>query len=79
LSDNLWDLPFCVGLGPTDWTMAAALDHTPRRRSRFLTAVDGIPEYVEFLRPGGVAGDMLRIVTPDVRAFDVIHTRLRQP
>ena len=52
------------------------MDHTPEWRDRFLDAVKGFPEVMEVLRLGGQSDYMLRIVVPDMPAYDEVYRRL---
>jgi Lrp/AsnC family transcriptional regulator len=65
-----------VGLPLTVLTEVVALDHTPLWQEGFLRAVDAIPEIVEVMRLGGETDYLLRIVVPDIPAYDAIYRRL---
>lgn len=65
-----------VGLGLTVLCEVEAMDHTPAWREGFLRAVEGLPEVIEVLRLGGQADYMLRIVVPDMAAYDAVYRRL---
>jgi Lrp/AsnC family transcriptional regulator len=68
--------PLRVGLGLTVLCEVEAMDHTPEWRDRFLEAVKAFPEVMEVLRLGGQSDYMLRIVVPDMPAYDEVYRRL---
>ncbi|NBZ86021.1 Lrp/AsnC family transcriptional regulator [Stagnihabitans tardus] len=68
--------PGAVGLGLTVLTEVEAMDHTPEWRDRFLATVTSFPEVMEVLRLGGQSDYMLRIVVPDMPAYDAVYQRL---
>jgi Lrp/AsnC family transcriptional regulator len=68
--------PAKVGLGLTVLMDVEAMDHTPEWRDLFLAAVDSIPEVMEVLRLGGTSDYQIRIVVPDMPAYDAIYGRL---
>ncbi|MFZ1663352.1 MAG: Lrp/AsnC family transcriptional regulator [Paracoccaceae bacterium] len=68
--------PLKVGLGLTVLAELEALDHTTAWRSRFLAAVQSIPEIMEVFRLGGASDYLLRIVVPDMVRYDAIYRNL---
>lgn len=68
--------PLKVGLGLTVLCEVEAMDHTPEWRDRFLSVVRAFPEVMEVLRLGGQSDYMLRIVVPDMPAYDAVYRRL---
>ena len=68
--------PGAVGLGLTVLTEVEAMDHTPEWRDRFLATVTSFPEVMEVLLLGGQSDYMLRIVVPDMPAYDAVYQRL---
>jgi Lrp/AsnC family transcriptional regulator len=68
--------PAKVGLGLTVLMDVEAMDHTAEWRTAFLAALDGIPEVMEVLRLGGTSDYQIRIVVPDMPAYDAIYLAL---
>lgn len=68
--------PLKVGLGLTVLCEVEAMDHTPEWRDRFLSTVTAFPEVIEVLRLGGQSDYMLRIVVPDMPAYDAVYRRI---
>jgi Lrp/AsnC family transcriptional regulator len=65
-----------IGLPLTVLVEVVALDHTTEWQSQFLAAVDTVPEIVEVMRLGGETDYLLRIVVPDIPAYDAIYRQL---
>lgn len=68
--------PLRVGLNLTVLTEIEAMDHTPAWRDLFFKTVRSFPEVMEVLRLGGQSDYMLRIVVPDMPAYDDVYQRL---
>ncbi len=68
--------PERVGLGLTVFVAIEAGDHSPAWLARFATAVNAMPEVMEAHRMAGDVDYMLRVVTPDLRAYDAFYKRL---
>jgi Lrp/AsnC family transcriptional regulator len=68
--------PAKVGLGLTVLMDVEAMDHTAEWRAAFLAALDAIPEVMEVLRLGGTSDYQIRIVVPDMPAYDAIYLAL---
>jgi Lrp/AsnC family transcriptional regulator len=67
-----------VGLGLTVLCEIEAMNHTPAWREQFLKSIEAFPEVIEVLRLGGQSDYMLRIVVPDMLAYDEIYRRLTE-
>ena len=50
--------------------------HTQAWFDRFKAVVDVIPEIVEFYRMSGEIDYLLRVVVPDIAAYDKVYKRL---
>jgi Lrp/AsnC family transcriptional regulator len=67
-----------VGLGLTVLADVEAMDHTAEWREKFLAVLDTIPEVMEVLRLGGTSDYLIRIVVPDMPAYDAIYLKLTE-
>lgn len=65
-----------VNLGVTVFVCVRTSTHTQDWFERFKAAVDVIPEVVEFYRMSGDIDYMLRVVVPDITAYDSVYKRL---
>ena len=52
--------------------------HNPEWLQSFAKSVDEFPEVVEFYRMSGKIDYLMRVVVPDIQAFDVFYKRLIQ-
>lgn len=68
--------PESLGLGLTVFVCIEAGDHSQDSLERFVGAVAGMPEVVELHRMAGDVDYLLRVVVPDVRAYDGFYKRL---
>jgi Lrp/AsnC family transcriptional regulator len=68
--------PDRVGLGLTTFVAIEAGDHSPAWLERFAQAVAVMPEVMEAHRMAGDVDYMLRVVTTDLRAYDLFYKRL---
>lgn len=68
--------PRKVGLGLTVLCEIEAMNHTPVWRDAFMAVVASFPEVIEVLRLGGLSDYMLRVVVPDMTAYDTFYQRL---
>ncbi len=68
--------PERVGLGLTVFVAIEAGDHSPAWLERFAAAVQTMPEVMEAHRMAGDIDYMLRVVTPDLAAYDAFYKRL---
>ncbi len=65
-----------LNVGVTVFVNVRTNQHTPDWLTRFAAAVEKIPEVVEFYRMAGDVDYLLRIVVPDIAAYDGVYKRL---
>ena len=65
-----------LNVGVTVFVAVRTNQHTQAWLERFARAVDGIPEVVEFYRMAGDTDYLLRVVVPDIAAYDGVYKRL---
>lgn len=65
-----------LNLGLTAFVGIRTNQHNPEWLKRFAEAVRDIPEIVEVYRMSGEMDYMLRVVIPDVKAFDSVYSQL---
>ncbi len=65
-----------VGLGVTVFVSIETGDHSPEWLNRFAKDVGAMPEVMEFYRMAGDVDYMLRVVVPDIQAYDTFYKRL---
>jgi Lrp/AsnC family transcriptional regulator len=68
--------PQKVNVGVTVFVSVRTGTHTQAWFERFKAAVDVIPEVVEFYRMSGDIDYLLRVVVPDIAAYDKVYKRL---
>ncbi len=68
--------PKKVNLKVTVFMAVRTNQHNQRWFDTFRAAVDAIPEVVEFYRMSGEVDYLLRVVVPDIAAFDSVYQRL---
>ena len=68
--------PVQIGLGTTVFVAVRTAHHTADWLGRFADAVRQFPEVVEFYRMSGEIDYMLKVVVPDIPAFDRFYKRL---
>ncbi|MFN3538053.1 MAG: Lrp/AsnC family transcriptional regulator [Brevundimonas sp.] len=68
--------PVAVGLGLTVFVEIEATDHTPEWRAAFRKAVDVFPCIIGVHRMAGDVDYLLRVVVPDMPAFDTFYLEL---
>jgi len=68
--------PRKVNLGVTVFVAIRTNQHSQAWFERFRDAVRAIPEVVEFYRMSGDVDYLLRVVAPDIAAYDQIYKRL---
>lgn len=68
--------PKKVNLKVTVFVAVRTNQHNQRWFDTFRAAVDAIPEVVEFYRMSGKVDYLLRVVVPDIAAFDSVYQRL---
>jgi Lrp/AsnC family transcriptional regulator len=68
--------PKSVNVGVTVFVNIKTSQHTQAWFDQFNATVDSIPEVVEFYRMSGDIDYLLRIVVPDIAAYDGVYKRL---
>ena len=68
--------PKSVNVGVTVFVNIKTSQHTQAWFDRFHATVESIPEVVEFYRMSGDIDYLLRIVVPDIAAYDGVYKRL---
>jgi Lrp/AsnC family transcriptional regulator len=68
--------PEAIGLGLTVFVSIEVPDHSTASLSRFADLVSAMPEVLELYRMAGDVDYMLRVVVPDMRAYDAFYKRL---
>ena len=65
-----------LNVGVTVFVMVRTSTHTQAWFERFKGTVEAIPEVVEFYRMSGEVDYLLRVVVPDIAAYDRVYKRL---
>ena len=65
-----------LNIGVTVFVAVRTNQHNQEWLERFAQAVEGIPEVVEFYRMAGEVDYLLRVVVPDIAAYDQVYKRL---
>ncbi len=65
-----------LNVGVTVFVSVRTNEHNAAWFERFSKAVDEIPEVVEFYRMSGDIDYLLRVVVPDIAAYDSVYQRL---
>jgi Lrp/AsnC family transcriptional regulator len=65
-----------IGLGVTVFVSVETGDHSQEWLDRFAKIVSAMPEVMEFYRMAGDVDYMLRVVVPDIGAYDAFYKRL---
>ncbi|MFG6466976.1 Lrp/AsnC family transcriptional regulator [Roseateles sp. BYS87W] len=68
--------PQKVNVGVTVFVSVRTNNHTQAWLEEFRAAVQAIPEVVEFYRMSGEVDYLLRVVVPDIAAYDRVYKRL---
>ena len=68
--------PQAINAGVTVFVGITTNQHTKEWLERFHTAVADFPEVVEFYRMSGQVDYMLRVVVPDIGAYDAFYKKL---
>lgn len=68
--------PKKVNVGVTVFVSVRAKEHSQAWFDQFRAAVEVIPEVVEFYRMSGDVDYLLRVVVPDIAAYDQVYRRL---
>lgn len=65
-----------LNVGVTAFVSIRTSNHNAAWFEKFATAVSSAPEVVEFYRMSGDVDYLLRVVVPDIRAYDEFYKRL---
>ncbi len=68
--------PKAINLGVTVFVSVRTNQHSQQWFASFRDAVKAIPEVVEFYRMSGDVDYLLRVVVPDIAAYDAVYKRL---
>lgn len=68
--------PAKMNVGVNVFVSVRTNQHSMKWAERFCRAVSEIPEVVEFYRMSGATDYLLRVVVPDIAAYDVVYQRL---
>ena len=68
--------PVKLNVGTTVFVSIKTQQHNAEWLDRFATALDAIPEVVDFYRMSGEIDYLLRLVVPDIAAYDDVYKRL---
>jgi len=68
--------PEKLGLGLTVFVTVETGDHSSDWLARFADLVSGMPEVLELYRIAGEVDYMLRVIVPDMQAYDGFYKRL---
>ena len=68
--------PKRVNVGVTVFVSVRTSTHTQKWFDHFRATVQAIPEVVEFYRMSGDVDYLLRVVVPDIAAYDAVYKRL---
>ena len=68
--------PDKIGLGLTVFVEIEAPDHSPAWRDEFARVVSEVPEAIEVYRMAGDVDYLLKVVMPDIAAFDAFYKKL---
>ncbi len=68
--------PEALNVGVTCFVFIRTNQHNQEWFDRFVSTVDEIPEVVEFYRMSGTVDYLLRVVVPDIAAYDSVYRRL---
>lgn len=79
LRAQVWRLDAqALNLGLTVFVAVQATEHNERWLEEFRRVTSGLPEIVEIHRLAGQVDYLLKIVAPDIAAFDAIYKRLTE-
>jgi Lrp/AsnC family transcriptional regulator len=79
LARNVWRLdPASLNLGLTVFVAIQAKEHNSAWLEAFRAACRSIPEIVEIHRLAGEVDYLLKVMAPDIPAFDAIYKRLTE-
>ena len=65
-----------LNLGVTVFVAIKTNQHNPEWLAKFAKTIDHIPEIIDFYRMSGDIDYLLRVVVPDIAAYDDVYKRL---
>ena len=65
-----------LNVSVTVFVSVRAARHSMQWAEAFCSAISAIPEVVEFYRMSGDVDYLLRVVVPDIKAFDAVYKRM---
>ena len=65
-----------INVGVTVFVSLKTRQHNREWLEKFARAVEGLPEVVEFYRMSGDVDYLLKVVVPDIAAYDAVYKRL---
>lgn len=65
-----------LNVGVTVFVSVRVARHSMQWAEDFCSAISAIPEVVEFYRMSGDVDYLLRVVVPDIKAFDAVYKRM---
>jgi Lrp/AsnC family transcriptional regulator len=68
--------PDKLNVGVTVFVAIRTSQHNEKWFKRFSSVVAAIPQIVEFYRMSGDTDYMLRVVVPDIKAYDAVYKRM---
>jgi Lrp/AsnC family transcriptional regulator len=68
--------PAALGLHVTVFVAVKTSDHSEEWLEKFAKGVQAIPEVVEFYRMSGDTDYLLKILVPDIKAYDEVYRKL---
>ena len=68
--------PKSLNVGTTVFVMMRTAHHSAAWFERFQKAVRDIPEIIEIYRMSGEVDYLMRVVVPDIEAYDVVYKKL---
>lgn len=68
--------PEKLNVGLTIFVMVKTNQHNPKWLAEFAQIADDLPEIVEFYRMSGDVDYLLRVVVPDMKAYDAFYKKL---
>lgn len=68
--------PSKLNVGVTVFVSVRTNQHNEKWAKRFNAVVTSIPQIVEFYRMSGDVDYLLRVVVPDIKAYDAVYQRL---
>lgn len=68
--------PFKLNVGATVFVLLRTSQHNQGWFEKLRAVIDSIPEVVDFYRMSGTIDYLLRVVVPDISAYDAVYKKL---